>query len=173
MSDLTMLRAASILADCAAARATPRLQEAGFPTATVRGEVLPGRTYLGTGVLLLSASLAASAEGDAADHASEALAVLRRTLGELARDGPREEELNDLVELRIKEAATRLAEPDYWSSVLSFAECNGVPIGDLGRVAEVHRALTPQSLKGALTRLIRAHGSIEIVVRPAVPAPKP
>lgn len=173
MTDLAMLRAAGILADCAAARATPRLQEAGFPTASVRGEVLPGRTCLGTGVLLLSASLAPSAEGDAADHTGEALLVLRRTLSELARDGPREEEVADLVELRIKEAASRLAGPDYWSSVLSFADCNGVPIGELGRVAEVHRSLTPQSLKATVTQLVRAHGSIEVVVRPTAPAARP
>ncbi len=172
MSELNTLRAANVLADCAAARATPRLQEAGFPTATVRGEIVPGRAYLGTSVLLLSASLAPTTEGGAAGEETEALAVLRRALGELATLGPGQEELAELVMGRMKEAGVRLAEPEYWSSVLSFADCNGVPVGELGRVGDVHRAFTPQSLKATLAQLVRGHGSIEVIIRPVPEAAK-
>ncbi|MFN0011753.1 MAG: M16 family metallopeptidase [Phycisphaerales bacterium] len=171
LADLNAARALSAVMDIAATRAEPRLHEAGFPTASVRAQSLPGRLYLGSGLSMLSASLAAS-EGQpagppAAGHEPEALAILQRTLDELAATGPTEAELREEAATRARDARARLNEAEYWSAILTFTTTNGLPIDGLAAAATTYDQLTPDAARAVLRRLWVPAARIELTVLPA------
>ncbi len=163
LADLAEVRVLNVAADCLEREALTAVQEAGFPTATVQCEVSPARWYRGTGLLLLSASVAAA---DARDHEDDVLAALRAALERCARTGPDADTLREVVERRSGDALRRLAEPEYWAAVLSFAECHALPLADLARVVEVLQALTPAHVARAAARAAAARPLIQVIVAP-------
>jgi predicted Zn-dependent peptidase len=140
------------------------LHEAGVNTKQLRLTAIPGRQFLGLGLIMASAELAPSATPAQAEHAAQ---VLRDAIESAARHGPPESDLAQAREVLAADAGRRLAEPEYWCRVLPVSLYHG---HDLDRLADAERAyttMTREQVDRALRRWIIPEGRFELLALPA------
>lgn len=162
MGDLDAVRACAIGTRIAHDRLGVALRSAGIEFGASGVSCLPGRLYRASGMLLASVRV----EG-AADDARKAQDVALSVLGDLAAQGPTEDEVRRLTQASADEAERRLGDAEYWAMVLAGSRFHGMMPDELAGAPERYRSMTAAQVASALARCVDPGKAYRVVVKPA------